>query len=261
MLLTGAIYFAVILFACILGAIVGLGGGAFIRPIFDAIGGHDVMTIAVFSSAAIFTMAIVSTYKKLRDGTKIDFRAALVVSGGAVVGGIIGNLLLEHLLVIFATERYVQMAQIVATCVTLAASLFFTAKAEKYRYTIKNTALRAAVGVFLGAVAVFLGIGGGPINVPVFMIFFGLDIKAATAYSIVVVFFSHFSRLITMGVTVGYIGFDLQILPFVVLAAATGGLVGARLSKILPETTVRRLFQAALLAVIALNIANGLFIL
>lgn len=257
-LLIGVIYFIVILFACILGAIVGLGGGVFIRPVFDAIGYHNVLNISFFSSSAILTMAVVSTVKKMKDGTKIDAKIAVLISLGAVVGGMLGNLLLEHLLAVFPAQATVQYIQIAATISVLTISIILTAKSG-LRYELKNKVYCAVLGVFLGSTAAFLGIGGGPINVPLLMIFFGLNIKEATAYSIVIIFFSHLSRLITLGVTVGYMYFDLSILPFVVVAAATGGLIGAKLSKIFSEKTVKRLFQGALSAVILLNIANGLF--
>ena len=259
----GLIYFIVTLLACILGAIVGLGGGIFIRPILDAIGEHNVLNIGFFSSAAILSMAIVSTIKKIRDGTKIEASVAVLISLGAVAGGVLGNLLLEYLLAFFAphaADRNVQYVQIVGTVVVLTLSLILTAKSN-LRYEIKNKVICVILGVVLGAVASFLGIGGGPINVPIFMIFFGFKIKDATAYSIVVIFFSHFSRLITLGVTVGYLYFDLTVLPFVVAAAAIGGFFGAKLSGIFSETTVKRLFQAAISFVILFNIFNGLFVI
>ena len=93
------------------------------------------------------------------------------------------------------------------------------------------------------------------------MIFFGLNIKQAAAYSIVIVFFSHLSRLITLGVTVGYGYFDLPMLAFVIPAAAAGGLIGAKFSKIFSEDTVKRLFMAAITAVILLNIFNWVFMI
>jgi len=257
----GIIYFIIIIFACILGAIVGLGGGVFIRPIFDAIGYHPVLDIGFFSSSAILAMAVVSTIRKIKDGTRIDLSIALLISLGAVVGGMLGNLLLEHLLSIFDAQRQVQYIQIVATIAVLIISLILTTKADTLRYDLKNRAYCAILGVALGAIAAFLGIGGGPINVPLMMIFFGLGIKDATAYSIVIIFFSHLSRLVTLGVTVGYMHFDLSVLPFVIVAAAAGGLVGARLSNIFSDKTVKRLFQGAIAAVILLNVANGLFLI
>lgn len=255
----GIIYFIIILGASVIGAIVGLGGGVIIRPIFDSIGYHGVLNISFFSSTAIFTMAIVSTVKKLRDGSKIDFRIALLTSVGAIFGGSFGNLILEYLVSIFTQERYAQIAQITITIVVLAISIFLTIKVN-IRHEIKNRWVCLPIGVLLGTTATFLGIGGGPINVPIFMILFGLPIKEATTYSIVVIFFSHLSRLVTMGFTVGYSYFDLPMLLFVIPAAAIGGLVGAKFSKIFSETTVKRLFIAALTGVILLNIYNGFFV-
>jgi len=255
-MLMGVIYFVVILLACILGAIVGLGGGVFIRPIFDAIGYHNVLNIAFFSSSAILTMAVVSTAKKMKDGLAIEKKVAILISSGAVVGGFLGNLLLEHLVRAMNAETNVQLVQIVVTVVVLSLSIFATTKRD-LKYELKSQWILPFIGVGLGAVAAFLGIGGGPINVPIFMILFGMPIKTATAYSIVVIFFSHASRLVTMGFTEGYSSFDLRLLPFVIVAAAIGGLLGANLSKVLSEEKVKKLFIAALLAVIALNLYNG----
>ena len=256
----GLIYFIVIMLACVIGAIVGLGGGVFIRPIFDALGYHNVLNISFFSSSAILTMAVVSTIKEIRDGTKIDYKTAILISSGAIVGGMLGNLLLEYLIAIFPVESRVQQVQIIVTVIVLSLSLIFTS-ISNLRYEIKYKPVYVILGILLGATAAFLGIGGGPINVPILMIFIGLNIKDATAYSIVIIFFSHFSRLVTMGVTIGYGYFDLSILAFAIPAAAIGGLIGAKFSKIFSENTVKKLFMAAITAVIMLNIFNGIFII
>jgi len=259
-MLLGIIYSAIILAACILGAVVGLGGGLFIRPALDAIGQHNVMNIAFFSSTAVMCMAIVSTVQKARDGTRIDARLAACVSASAVAGGIVGNLLLEHLLAALSRETHVQYVQIAVTIPVLILSLVLTEK-RTLRCELAHKALIIPIGVGLGIVASFLGIGGGPLNVPLFMIFFGLRIKEAAAYSIIVILFSHLSRLVTLGLTVGYGGFDLALLPFVIAAAAVGGLLGAKLNKVFSEKTVKRLFQAALCLVILMNLANAFFFL
>lgn len=257
----GIVYFTVILFACILGAIVGLGGGVFIRPIFDTIGAHSVMEIAFFSSTAILTMSIVSTAKKLKDGLAIKAKIAALISCGAVVGGWIGNWILSFLVSEMAAESSVQLVQIIVTVIVLSISIYATTK-RNLRYEIKLTILLPFIGVGLGLIAAFLGIGGGPINVPILMIFFGLPIKTATMYSIVIIFFSHASRLIAMGFgEYGYSNFDLRMLPFIIVAAAIGGFVGANLSRVFSESVVKKLFICALSAVIVLNIFNGIRIL
>jgi len=268
-MIIGAIYFAVIFLACVLGAIVGLGGGVFIRPIFDAIGYHNVMNIAFFSSMAILTMAIVSTAKKMKDGLAVKADIAILISAGAVIGGTLGNAILAKLVQRFELEANVQLVQIIVTIFILSVSIYATTKRD-LRYEIKMKSILPIIGVGLGMVAAFLGIGGGPINVPILMIFFGLPIKTATMYSIIIIFFSHASRLIAMGFTEGrilhfsfsnYTYFDLRLLPFVVIAAALGGFLGANLSKVFSEDVVKRLFIGALLAVIVLNMYNGVRIL
>ena len=258
--ITNIIYFIVVFASCVLGATVGLGGGMFVRPVFDAFGYHNVINISFFSSSAILTMAVVSTIKKVKDGTKIDITVAVLVSMGAIFGGVLGNLFLEHLLGRFYVEAHVQLIQIAATIAVLTLSLFLTTK-KNLRYEVKNKMFFAVLGSVMGMVGAFLGMGGGPINVPFFMIFFGLSIKDATAYSIVIIFFAHLSRLITMGWTVGYGQFDLPVLLFIVPAAALGGFVGAKVSKIFSESTVKKLFLATISSVIVLNLANGAFLM
>ena len=257
----GFIYAGIILLACILGAIVGLGGGVFIRPIFDAIGVHSVLNISFLSSSAILTMAIVSTYAKVKTGLEIDYKMAALISSGAVIGGTIGNIVLEHLIYIFYPHEYrVQQAQIIVTVIVLSISLIFTHK-NYLRYELKNKFVLLPLGILLGSSAVFMGIGGGPVNVPVFMILFGLPIKKATAYSIIIIFFSHLSSIISIlsTATPGYLDFPMLI--FVFPAAALGGIIGAKFSNIFSSKVVKRLFMAAITGVILLNIFNGIFIL
>ena len=256
----GAVYFVVILLASILGAIVGLGGGVFIRPIFDTIGYHGMSDIQFFSSSAILSMAVVSTYKKMTDGTAIDKSKVVLISAGALVGGVFGDFALQGVLSMVQEEATAQRIQALCTSMVLLISIVLTAKSSK-RYEIKSKGLSFTFGVFLGGIAVFLGIGGGPLNVPLMMIFFGLSIKSAAAYSIVIVFFSHMSRIVTIGWTVGFLDFDLLMLVFIIPAAVIGGLVGARFSKVLTDDVIKKMFIAAISAVILLNIINATLII
>ena len=259
-MIIGLIYAVVIFLACVIGAIVGLGGGVFIRPIFEAIGEHNNANIAFFSSTAILTMAIVSTAKKMKDGLAVKIKMAALISAGAVVGGMLGDLLRQHLVSVMYHESNLQLTQNIVTVLVLAVSIFVTLK-NNLRYEIKSQFILPVIGVGLGAIASFLAIGGGPINVPILMIFFGLPIKSATMYSIIIIFFSHTSRLITMGVTTGFGYFDTRLLPFVIVAAMLGGFLGANLSRIFTDAVVKKLFIAALSVVIVLNIFNGVTVL
>jgi len=249
------IYFFIFLFSCILGAVVGLGGGVIIRPILDAIGYHNVLNIAFLSSTAVLVMAVVSTVKKVQDGTSLNIRVAALLSVGAIVGGALGNLLLEHLVYIFYAEESVQLIQTVATIAVLFLSIYFTAS-DRFRYKIDSTGFYPVIGVLLGASAIFLGIAGGPINVPVFMVLFSMASKDAAAYSIVVIFFAHFIRIVTMGFTTGFGIFDLNVLFFTLPAAVVGGAVGAIISRKLTDDAVKKGFNLTMVGLILLKFYN-----
>ena len=253
----GIVYFGVIFLACILGAIVGLGGGVFIRPIFDAIGAHSVLNISFFSSTAIVTMAIVSTLKKLKDGLGLKADLAILISSGAVVGGFLGIFILGQLVARFDSEDNVQVVMAAVTTIIIICAIIATLKSN-VRFELKSKVALPFIGVILGTISSFLGIGGGPINVPLFMILFGFPIKKATAYSIIIIFFSHSSKLISMGIQENLTEFNLWLLPFIITAAGLGGFIGANLSKVFSESTVKKLFIAALSVVVVLNIVNGI---
>jgi len=243
-----------------LGAVVGLGGGVIIRPILDAIGFHGVLDIAFLTSSSILVMAVVSTAKKVKDGTKIEFKTAAFISVGALVGGVIGNLYLEHLVRFFDAESTVQMIQAILNIIVLALAIYFTSS-DRFRYRLKSPVLYPFLGVILGVSAIILGISGGPVNVPVFMVLFSMPAKQATAYSIVIVFFSHSFRLVTMAFTEGLAAFDISYLLFIIPAAVAGGILGSLISKRLSDNTVTKAFNLTMAGLILLNLFNSVVFL
>ena len=62
-MITSFIVFLIVLFACTLGAISGLGGGIIIKPLMDALGGFSAATVNDMASITILTMTIVSIIK------------------------------------------------------------------------------------------------------------------------------------------------------------------------------------------------------
>ncbi len=105
----GLIYFVVIVLANTVGAISGMGGGVLIKPILDLIGAHSVAGISFYSTVAVFTMSIVSTVRQVSSGKSLNWQIVGWVSGGAVVGGIAGNIVFEIFLRLFENEKHVQL--------------------------------------------------------------------------------------------------------------------------------------------------------
>lgn len=257
--MTGILYFIVILLANAVGAVSGMGGGVIIKPMFDFIGAHSVAEISFYSTVAVFTMAIVSTYRQLQSAHVFDWKILGWSSFGAVIGGSFGNITFAFLLDIFP-DTVLQLIQIGLTIITLLFALWNT-KGKRKMYRLRHPVWYLACGVLLGFLASLLGIGGGPINVALMMMLFSLPIKEATVYSIGNIFFSQAAKLTTIFFTTGFGVYNLSILAFVVPAAVIGGGLGAKASKILPSKKVVWVFQAVILFVLAINVYNGWIIL
>lgn len=255
----GILYFIVIVLANSVGSVSGMGGGVIIKPVLDLVGAHDVTSVSFYSAVAVFTMSIVSTTRHLKSGAKFNWKLLFLVSIGAVVGGFSGNMTFDSFLRFFGDERIVNLIQIVLTIITLLFA-FLYAKYNWKNFHFKSFLWYIGCGFTLGFLASLLGIGGGPINVSLLMLLFAMPIKQATFYSIATIFFSQFSKLITIASTTGFAHYDLTILYYVIPAAIIGGFVGARLSNVLSEEKVLVVFQSIIVIVLVINIFNGVML-
>jgi uncharacterized membrane protein YfcA len=247
----GILYFLVTLFATVIGAIAGIGGGIIIKPTLDAIGTYNLATISVLSSITVLCMAAVSTAKYMKSGIKFDFQL-VILSFGAVLGGFMGKYFFD----IFSrvlSDKPAKAIQAALLILLLVFSLF-----RKYypQFNIKNKLIILLAGLVMGLISSFLGIGGGPINIVIICIAFSVDTKDAAVYSIFVILFSQFSNVINTSITPGLNTFDLGMLAFMLPAAVIGGFVGSYLNRRLSKKSVEHLFNGLMSSVILLNIYN-----
>lgn len=231
-----------------------------IKPIFDAIGVHDVVSISFYSSVAVFTMSLISTVRQVKNGIQFHKKRATITIIGSIVGGYLGNVAFTWLIVIFPNESFVQIIQIVLTVLSLVFSLMYSVKKWRSLH-LASFCWYFLTGILLGFLASLLGIGGGPINVALLMFCFAMPIKTATASSILIILFSQLTKLVAIGFSPGFATFDLTMLYAIIPAAIIGGILGAKLSKILVDKAVARSYQMMILFVILLNISNGILII
>lgn len=254
--MTGFIYFIVIIIANTLGAVSGMGGGVLIKPVLDLVGAHSVAAISFYSATAVLTMSLVSTVRQLKSGQKLEWQVVMGVSIGANVGGFIGNTVFDFLLNVFKNDDMVQMIQIILTIVTLLFAFFYT-RYQWRGFHLKHVLWYLLCGLILGFLASLLGIGGGPINVSLLMLLFGIPIKEATVYSICTIFFSQLAKIGSMAIGTGFNQFDLSMLGFIIPAAIIGGFSGAKASQLLSPERVTVVFQFVIFLVLLINIYNG----
>lgn len=253
----GWIYFFIIILANSVGAISGMGGGVIIKPLMDAINVHPVYAISFYSTVAVLTMSIVSTLKQLKNGMQLSIMTAVLLSSGAVVGGILGNVTFERLLHYFPSGREALLIQIGLTLVTLIGSYWYSLSSMKSLGRDSQVS-QLLVGFLLGYLASLLGIGGGPINVALLMYVFGFSMKKSTVYSIVIILFSQLAKILTIAMTSSFGRYDLSVLTYIVPAAIIGGLLGASLSKKMSTKHVGLVYRLVILFVLILNVINGI---
>ena len=87
------VFFAVSLLASIVGSICGIGGGVIIKPVLDAMNVMSVSCISFLSGCTVLTMSVVSVYKNMRAGKKLNLRIATLLAVGAAVGGVAGKMM------------------------------------------------------------------------------------------------------------------------------------------------------------------------
>lgn len=252
------IYSLVILAATTLGAFVGLGGGVIIKPVLDFIGAEPRMQVDFLSAVAVFTMSIVSTTKQIRNKVSFNKSIILFIAFGSIAGGFLGSYCMDMFSCV-AEQGMIRCIQAFILAILLTAVSIYVAKDRK-SFHVRNNCAIIFVGLSLGFIASFLGIGGGPINVAVLTLFFSLNVKESAVYSVAIIFFSQLSKLITIFVSSGVQPYAHQwkTLIFILPAAVLGGIIGAKFNRKFDDKTIRKTFVAVMILLIILNVYNGI---
>lgn len=250
------LYGIIIFLASAIGSFLGGGSGVIIKPLLTLLVDDTTEVINFISSVSVFAMSVSSTVKHIHSKTKVDFKTVLLISAGSIAGGFVGKYIFD--LFIHALPDHLAMAfQAALLAVLLGISLFYINKGKK-SFHIQNKAVILIGGLILGIISSFLGIGGGPINIMFFVLFFSMTIKEATVYSVAVIFFSQLSKLVTYAVTATIPQFDYRILLVAAPAAVIAGIIGAALNKKANEKIVKNVYSAVLGIFICMNIYNAL---
>ncbi|MBQ2848796.1 MAG: sulfite exporter TauE/SafE family protein [Clostridia bacterium] len=253
-----AIYSFVILAATTLGAFVGLGGGVIIKPVLDFIGAEPRMQVDFLSAVAVFTMSIVSTGKQIKNKVSFQKNIIVFIALGSIAGGFLGGYCMD-LLSSITEQGIIRSIQAFVLAILLAAVCFYVAK-ERKSFHVKNNFVIIFVGLTLGFVASFLGIGGGPINVAVLTLFFSMNVKESAVYSVAIIFFSQLSKLITIFASSGIEPYahQWQTLIFILPAAILGGIIGSKFNRKFDDKLIRKIFVSVMILLIILNVYNGI---
>lgn len=253
----GIIVFFIVLFACTLGSVSGIGGGIIIKPLMDALGGFSAASVNAMASVTVLTMTTVSIYKSRGNARNINWRVVIFFAMGSMVGGVLGNTLLAKFIAIAADDAVVTIVQSVCQIILVVLVIINEFIGHKIpHYHIKNPTIMMLIGVFLGIIAAFLSIGGGLFNRPVLIILLSMVSKAAVFSSLCIIFFAQASNVITMGITTHFSNIDPHIIGFMMVAAILGGYIGGSIATKVNEKYFDRLFLVTLIVILGLNVFN-----
>ena len=245
----------VVLIATIVGSISGIGGGVLIKPVMDACFPFSTSQISFLSGTTVLTMTIVSLLRSRKE-LKLDLRTLMLAIGGAI-GGIAGKQVFDIVKKAAGNDAFVGLVQnIIMVLLTGAVFLYTLKKAHIKTKNFKNPIFSLIVGLLLGVLSSFLGIGGGPINLMVLSYIFSLDTKNSALASLFIIFFSQLFSLISSLVTNTVPQFQYSMLLMMMVCAVIGSTTGRMFSKKMDNKAVDKLFMVLMAVIIALSIYN-----
>ena len=165
---------------------------------------------------------------------------------GAAVGGLLGSQLFTAVKAMFENPNTVGAVQAVCLAAVTAGTLVYTVNKRRITtHRLSSWLACAVIGLALGCISSFLGIGGGPINLVVLYFFFSMDTKTAAANSLYIILCSQLASV-------------LSTLALMVAGGIGGGMIGRSLNKRMDNRAVDRLFIGLMAVIIGISIYNGI---
>ena len=178
-------------FAGLLGALTGIGGGVLLTPILALHFGIPIRQAIGTSLVAVITTSAASSSVHLQRHTT-DIRLGMTLElatalGAAITAYLVGYFNRNALEGLFAGFLLYSAITILAKGGKVKPlqdeSILAAEETEIPRYEPKRYPLGLAASLVAGALSGLLGIGGGPIKVPVMYIFMNVPLMVATATS------------------------------------------------------------------------------
>ncbi len=250
-------YSLICLLATSLGAISGIGGGVIIKPVFDATVDLSVSQISFLSGCSVLAMSIVSLLSSKSGEAKIDKKRTTPLAIGSAVGGVAGKLVFDVIKRMAESDGIVGTAQsVIMILLTFGVLLYVLNKKHIVTKNVKSTLVCLSIGLILGVLSSFLGIGGGPINLAVLYFFFSMNTKTAALNSLYMIFFAQTASLIFSLTTSSVPETDILALAIMIVSGVVGGFVGRKINKKLSSKAVDTLFCFMLVTIVGISIYN-----
>ena len=244
--------------ASVVGAICGIGGGVIIKPVLDLLHMETVAAIQFLSGCTVLSMSAYSVGRSLlAHERQVEAKTGGPLIAGAVCGGLVGNRLFS--LVKAAASRPETVSAVQAVClalITLGTLLYTVNKARIHTRQVTSPLASGLIGLALGLMSSFLGIGGGPINLVVLFYFFSMDTKKAAANSLYIILCSQLASLAVTVLGGSVPDFAWPELGLMIAGGIGGGIAGRLLNRRMDNSAVDKLFIGLMAVIICISVYN-----
>jgi uncharacterized membrane protein YfcA len=213
---------------------------------------------AVFlSGTTVLTMSAVSVAGSLGKGMQPRKETCLFTASGAAAGGVAGKLIFQKIVSLFANLSSAGLVQeSLLLLLNLTVLLLFCAKKHYKPLEVRGAVNYIAIGLVLGLLSSFLGIGGGPLNIIVLYCFFSMENAEAVVNSLYIIFFSQFTGTLWTIISGALPSFDSRCLLLMISGGVLGAFGGKFVSSVLREKARDRVFVLVVLVIICINMYN-----
>ena len=253
-----AICYLVTFAACVLGTICGMGGGIIIKPVLDAAGVMSVSTITFLSGVTVIAMSCWNVGKNfLKKESEVELRGTGILAVGAAIGGLLGKRLFTMTAGLFPDQNTAGGVQAVLLLIATLATLLYTLRKDRITsLQIASPVASLLIGLALGMLGAFMGIGGGPFNVAALCFFFSMPTKRATQNSLFIVLFSQLTSTLKTVLFDGVPAFRVTVLLGMVLLGIAGSELGCRINKKINNRQATVCLEGAMVLIMVISVFN-----
>lgn len=257
------------IFAGVVGAIFGLGGGIIFMPFLTIVFGLSANDAVAISLIGIVTSSVgaASAYvKEGRSNIRMGLLLEITTAIGAIVGALLAGLMADWLLLcvfsavlIYSSVHMMKHKEIVNEPDICDSDdpLVFDYKDDdniKHNYKVENVKGGMIGCSIAGVLASMTGVGGGAIKVPLMNMYMHMPIKVASATSNYMIGITAFS-----GAIIYFLKGDviLDYAAGMAIGAFIGALIGVKISGCLKATSIRKYLAVILLIVSMLELLKA----
>lgn len=257
-LLENLIIMLVSLVSSTVGAICGIGGGVVIKPVLDSLGLMSVAAASFLSGLTVLTMSSYSVITAFsHHESDVKMKTGLPLCIGAVVGGIVGKIGFNIAQAALGGGNQIGAIQAACLFVLVGGTLAYTFNKKRITTLHMESAFFClAMGLFLGIMSSFLGIGGGPFNLIFLSFFFSMSTKIAAQNSLFIILCSQFASFLQTVFTNSVPEFQWLTLILMASMGLSGALIGRRIYKKLDDDKVDILFSGLNIVIMCICVYN-----